>query len=344
MMTVDGKSRSRNTYLSQNFSPVNNFAQQNNSTISMSINPFDLGKPVPSSNFIQTSIKTLATSGATINLSLSIPNLIFQTLREFLDVRYKLRNKNTGNNSTIIQENFITKVITIYGRLDGANGTDTINICRLVKQLAGINNQIVQFYNVTPKNYSFSHGRLQQIKEMNLQIENVAENEKEIIQLLNTRSITEEQYDQNLNRDQATFKANIIQKYIGVPNFNIHKCFACDYMVESNFIGSHIYRYADIKRDFLENKLTNEQAAHLIVSGDNGFLLCPTQDVEYEKGMIIFDLNSKTFIANEKKLTSGEFKQVQSNIHTSSFIDVPLTEEFVKNINEHYKRIKYEKN
>jgi hypothetical protein len=342
MLNVNGRERSRNTYLSQNFIASNNFALSKSATISVSINPYDLNRPIPIAEFVMVSIRNIASQGATINLSMTTQQAPFQNLEEFLTIRSHLRDKNTGNNSTIIDRNIAVNTITIYGRLDGANGTDTINVCRLVRKLAAQTNEKVQFYNITPSNKYFSPSILQQIQNMYLKIGDVNEDEANIREVLTTRNMFEEQNEDLLSRDQNAFKANIIQKYIAIPNFNIHKCFGCNYKIESNFIGSHIYRYADIRKDFRENKLTIEEAAHLIISCDNGFLLCPNQDKEFEKGMIVFDLNTKSFVANRTRLSKEEFEQVQSNINTSNFKDIQFTKEFINNINEHHKRVNYQ--
>ncbi|MDR2830209.1 MAG: HNH endonuclease [Methanobrevibacter sp.] len=338
MLTIFGKARSRNTYLSQNFIRSLKFANLKEAQISISINPYDLGKPIPSAKFIVASLKNCATQGASINLSLTIPDLIYKSINEFLNDRSVLRSKNRGNNSTLIQYNNVNNLVTIFGRLDGANGCDTMNICRTIRRLASINNTDVDFFNVTPNNMSY-HSVLTEISSMNINVRNVNDNLQEIITTMQGREMSDEQYDELLQRDQNAFKANIIKKYIAIPNFNIHKCFGCDYCVESNLIGAHIYRYADIKRDYALNKLTAEQAAHLIISGENGFLLCPNQDKEFEKGQILFDINIKSFVANSKKLANNEYKQLSKTIKSNDFSNIIFTKEFVSNINEHIKRV-----
>lgn len=50
---------------------------------------------------------------------------------------------------------------------------------------------------------------------------------------------------------------------------------ACNYGVEVNCETAHFYSCSDIIKDFNNILISYQHAAHLIISGDNGFLFCP---------------------------------------------------------------------
>lgn len=334
MAKVNGTTRSRNTFLNQNFPVTYRLSKELGYTVSVSLNPYDIGKKIPIPSFIENSINELLTLEVSVNTSLIELGQFkkFNSLNEYLSNRTKLRETNKGNESTLLEYNSNINSLTVYGRLDGASGPNTWIACNVIKKLS---NQLnLQFFDVSPEQASASRVKL--IKDIGFEINNTTDNEKDLVSRIKTMKPDIENF---LKRDQDTFKANIIRKYINVKDWNIHKCMACNYSVEENFIGSHIYRYTDIVNDFKKHKLTPEQAAHLIVSGDNGFLLCPNQDKEFEKGQIYFDLEKQCFIANKEKLSQADFDIVKENIVSAPFQNIKLTPEFKSNVMEHHKRI-----
>ncbi len=342
MLSVHGKTRSRNTFLSQNFIPISKLAKQFNYRISISLNPYDLNKAFILSAFITNTIKELLTiEPILINNSLNklLPSTIqpFKNLNDFLDSREKLRNKNKGNESTFLQINNLSNRLTIYGKLDGANGRNTFLICKVINVLTNQNIE-KNFFNVTPYNKKFSKSLIDDIEDLGFIINDIQINESKLIERLEKQT---DKVNDILPRDQDTFKANIIQKYLTNKKFDVHKCMCCNYIVESNLIASHIHRYTDILEEFKKGLIDAKTAAHLIVSGDNGFLLCPNQDKEFEKGQIYFDIDKKRFIPNEKKLSKFEFDQILHNIKCANFENIDFSEEFITNIKKHQKRIEF---
>lgn len=332
--TPNHKAKSRNTYISQNYNPASKFAKSRFASLSLSINPLDLGYPTPEADTIQKDLKTLITFGVKINNSITNPPRSgFNTLEEYLSLRSKLKNKNTGNNSTFISLD--NDSIIVYGRLEGASGIDTINCCKIINLLE--KNKKFKIFNISEK--PFPSSTIKEIEDLGFELQDPKEIQKETEIQLSTSALNEELYEEILKRNQSAFIANILKKYSKYKEFDVHKCFCCEYNVEQNLIGSHIYRYADIKRDFFEGKLSCQEAAHLIVSGENGFLLCGTQDREFEKGQIYFDLEQKSFVANKEKLTDEQFNLVKEKIKPNDFSKIAFSSEFIKNIKEHHKRI-----
>lgn len=129
-----------------------------------------------------------------------------------------------------------------------------------------------------------------------------------------------EEYDEKdeyLRRRQDIFKRNIINKY-NIKDFDITKCFASDYKISQNLIAAHIYRYADILDDCKNGLITIQQAKNYIISGDNGFLLSPNKDKEFEKGQIYFDLENKKFVPNRKVLAQEEYNYILRTLSDNS--------------------------
>lgn len=329
------KIRSRNTFLSQNVITTYFIAIEKNYSLSVSINPYDIENKFHFPNFIKNTIRELLTIGININNSLNKYEKFykFKNIDEYLINRKKLRS-NIHNQSTLIVQ--IANNITVYGKLDGANKNDTLLICKVISKLSS-NFFKLNFYDIT-SNLSKEKNHLikivNKIKDMCFQINDVNDNENELIARINKNN----EKIKFLQRDQETFKANIIKKYL-TYGIDIHKCIACDYNIESNFIAAHIYRYCDIIQDFKNNKINAQEAAHFIVSGDNGFLLCPNQDKEFEKGQIYFDLKTKKFVANHKKLNEFDFECIKAKIKCLDFNNLNFSQEFIENNKKHHKRI-----
>lgn len=340
MLSFKGAPRSRNTYLSQNFQPAFNYALLMDANISISINPFNLNKILNiSAESIVKDFRTLLSMSVIINKSFPIKyneENIFNNLEDYIISRNKLKLKNRGNNSTYIKIFDEEKNIIVYGKVEGANYSDTINTCRIISKLNSSNYELLFFdlNNDSLKN----NNKYNKIIETGFVIIDSTEQENQLQKQLEEVR-TEEQYEIILKRNQGLFIKNIIQKYINVESFDLHRCFACDYIIESNFIASHIHRYSDIIKEFLNKKISISSAAHLIVSGENGFLLCPNQDKEFEKGMIYFDYENKKFAINNDKLNLEPYLQLNERMNNQNFSNVNYTDEFRNNVNKHINRI-----
>ncbi|URM53171.1 HNH endonuclease signature motif containing protein [Mycoplasma sp. SG1] len=344
LLGVDNKPKSRNTFVLQNFYPANKFAISKNASISISLNPFDEQEVILFPNFIIMSIKMLLSIGVKINNSLlsHFKNInLFNSIEEFLFERKNLREKNSGNSPTVIEYNRRLNKCTVFGRLDGANYSDTLIVCNLISHFSKKNiNSEIEFYNITPFQFKVSRKNWQyELKKMGFLVVDTNNIFKPLINALQKKNITSDEYENILRRNQHLFKANIIKKYIHIKGFDVHKCFASKYYLESNLIGAHIYRYADIKKDFFNKKISAETAAKLIISEDNGFLLSPNCDKEFEKGMLFFDLNKKCFVPNKSKLTTEQYNHLITEIYSNNFTNVTFSDEFVNNVNLHQKRI-----
>lgn len=240
-----------------------------------------------------------------------------------------MRQKNRYNNSTIFSR--IQGKMTIYGRLDGANGPNTIFSCMVLAKLNS-NSKEIDFFDVTPT--KTNKKLLNFIKELGFKVNDVNYNENDLANRILKKN------EKIIFRDQKTFRANIIKKYFAIPNFNINECMACNYGVEVNFEAAHIYSCSDIIKDYNNNLISYQHAAHLIISGDNGFLFCPNCHKEFDRGQIYFDLKLKSFCVNDKIVHQQNYQEILSAIKKFNFKnDYIFTNEFKDNISKHNKKL-----
>ncbi|MBP5256912.1 MAG: hypothetical protein J6Y96_00980 [Mycoplasma sp.] len=323
------KTKGRNTFFSQNLPPIYKTADKYKiKNKSVSLNPFDVDQIPKIPDHVKNSFRQVVTLN-NLNLNNSIRKLgncdKFHSLSEYLETISKTRDKNKGNFSTLIQENS-DKSITIYGKLDGANFSDTIEKCKMTRKLSNQNTEIF-FYIISPM-----HSKINQIKEefkrMNIKF---GPNEININNLKN-------QSEKLLPRDQDLFRSNIIKRYIE-NNIDITKCFASSYDITQNLIASHIHRVVDIRKEYLDKKIDYQKAKYLLVSGNNGFLLSPNKDKEFENGQIYFDIKLKKFMPNKQLLTTEQYKNLYKSLETQlNLTKIQITNEFIENNKKHQKR------
>lgn len=330
ILNNQNKIKSRNTFLSQNISPIYRMLDKYKIKVkSISLNPFNIDEKLKIPDFIKNSFRQLITDNFKLNNSVNkLDNFKkFYTLDEFIETIFKIREKNSGNLSTIIQKN-PDHSITIYGRLDGANFSDTIQKCRIIRKLSNEDMKIF-FYDISP---NFSHSRINATKKEFTKL-NIEIGPRKI-----DRNNLKRQNNELLTRDQDLFRSNIIKKYIK-SNIDITKCFASKYEITQNLIASHIHRVVDIKNEYHDRKIDYEKAKHLLVSGDNGFLLSPNKDKEFENGQIYFDTKLKKFIPNKSLLTNEQYESLSKTLEMQlDFSKMKETKEFIENNIKHQKR------
>lgn len=348
MMGVNGMPKGRNTYLSQNFRTPYLFAKEKKFDLYVSINPYDIDKQAYSTKFISMSARLMISLGAKLNNSLEIFNDEPFTIDTLIETRNDLTLQNKGNSPTYIITDNNNKTISINGRLDGANGCDSFLIAsffdKITPKTPEYHDFKIKFFDITPADSASSNSIFNQINQLNIITDDNIKTQKNIEEFLsrNEDEISSPKIQQDfLKRNQDLFRANIMKRYINEHNFSIDKCFACGYFIQNNFIASHIYRFSDIVRDYKRGDLSFDEASHLIVSGDNGFLLCPNHDKEFEKGYIIFDINLKTFVFNSscRCLNSKQINMIKASLIPSDFSKIKFSEEFINNVSIHINRV-----
>lgn len=347
LLSSNGNSRARNTYIDQNLFYALLFSSKKNSKLYLCVNPYDINKPIPIAQYIQNTLKKASTAEIIIGKSFHYNGDKYNTIDQFIAESTALRDKNKGNISTLFDYDKDLNTLTIYGRLEGASGCGTLLDIKALAKMIEVKKAKKYFFDISKdrsidkfKTLITNLGYL--LCDPN-KIENEIVNQIYHINRENkfNANIKEKQINEIFHRNQNLFKANILKKYSNIPEFNVNTCFACSYPIKNNLISSHIYRYIDIIHDYENGILNEKEATHLIVSGDNGFLLCPTQDKEFEKGMIVFDYRKRKFVANPNQLQENEISIVKANIHSANFNNVDFSDEFISNCKKHWTRTNY---
>lgn len=336
---------SRNTYILQNYKSSINYAKENQiKKISVSKNPFDLELPLITTNFIELNKREFLTLDISINKSLvKKPIKKFNSLEEYVNNRKSIKKSEKINKNSIkfeIEKN----ELNVYAKLTkGVTNVENIVACKLISMI-NKNNFVLNFYEIQDeKILNKQKGMRIFLEEMFFNVyDNVSIND-ELLNLLKSTNLGIQ--DCELKRNQNIFKSFIIKKYGDF--IDVDKCFACSYNLPF-LIASHIHRFADIKKDLKDKKINLDEAKKLIVSGDNGFLLCPNHDKEFEEGYIIFDYIDRKFKANFDKLgkiynddyyREKKILEIKSNIKNKDFEKNLINSKFIENLKKHIRRI-----
>ncbi|VEU59761.1 HNH endonuclease signature motif containing protein [Mesomycoplasma neurolyticum] len=336
MLNFLGKTRSRNTFISQNSYTAYKFSNQKNVKLSISINPFDLEehRSYVNINSIKKDLMNLHFLSIKINKSIifDASKLIncYSSIETYVHFRNEIKNKNSKNNSTYTKIFNSEKEIVVYGRLDGANFSDFIFTLLIIKKLNFKKYKLFFSEIFGYKKNKTINSKYKEIQELGYEI-------LDFSSTTNSLNKIDINYIDELKRNQKLFTKQIIENYSKF--LNVNKCFACDYNISTNLIASHIHRYSDIKNDYKNKKIDFIGAQKLISSGNNGFFLCPNHDKEFEKGFIFFNYNKKIFEANPKMLNEELFLNVKNKIQSQNFQKISFNLEFKKNLENHIKRI-----
>ena len=328
-LNSNNKTKSRNTFIAQNFSSCFFYANNKNLKIYLTVNPFDLDKNIEAilSDSIKFDLKILSTLNVKISNKFGKIEQFF-SIKNFLELKNKIRNVNKGNKSTYIK--LLNSDIYIYGKCDGANLKRTFIECIAAKKM----NKEKRIYFI-PLNGIEKLNNNSNIKNYFQKNKIIILNDKQLYNDININfnDLINSKNDDIIKRNQQLFYKKIILKYNEF--INIDECFACNYNISENLISSHIHRVTDIKREYLNKEIDKEKAIEKIISGDNGFLLCPNHDKEFEKGMIFFDYENMQFLSSSKY----SYKYITENLIKKIFPIELKTAEFENNLIKHQRRI-----
>ncbi|QCZ36505.1 HNH endonuclease signature motif containing protein [Mycoplasma nasistruthionis] len=330
ILSSDFKTKSRNTFLAQNFYNAFKIAKNKNIQVCVSLNPVSLRllnkfnlkftKATPS---INNSIAIMKEIGIRFSNSLNSNNTI-ENLETFIAIKNNLKLKNSKNDSMFIVKTDENNV-DIFGTIDGAKWGETFLTCLLLseKRKAWNIDKINFILYKNNNNRKLSNDKLNILKSFNINIENtyiLNSFYKDALKQQNPKPIDEI----SLKRNQTLFKRKIQQAF----NF-IKECFACDYSIFDNLIASHIHRFTDIEDEFKKGYISLEEATKNVTDGVNGFLLCPNHDKEFEKGYIYFDIDTLSFKVkkNHKNLLNQSLKLTQ-------FLSSRITKNKIEMLNE----------
>lgn len=207
----------------------------------------------------------------------------FLTLEEFISSKNKLKSKNPSNISSFI-EVYDEKVI-IYGKLSGANNTESLLLTFTAKKLASKEAKELYFKGIKDKEtQSVSAASQKVLSDNNIPvIPNIAKFEDKAVPI-NDNKLRKGKYKINL---KSKFKTD-------------SECYLCDCKIKSLMVASHIHRVADIKNSQLDENIQSLMSN----DADNGFWFCQNHDKMFEDGIIYFEkrkLTIATYIGAEDK-------------------------------------------
>ncbi|MBN0919147.1 HNH endonuclease signature motif containing protein [[Mycoplasma] gypis] len=321
--------KSRNTFFEQNFVSLYIKLKDKYKYFFVSLNPLDTA--FENIKFAKTIILYILISSKVLGLNInkSINDILHSKLNQnslqesnnqisnfhlFQNTKIKNILKNKNNSPSYITVNSYNKTIYFYSKIDGANFArtyldilitnllwDTLNKENYEKIiiLNTENKKLINKLTDLLKTYDFEILLNGHWKNADFDNINYTKERKTL-------------------RNQALFLKNIIEKY-GVKN--CLSCFACDYPNYNNLIKSHIHRVADIESEINQN-INVILNTEIINSGNNGFLLCPNHDREFENGSIFFDLKemnfkvSKMFYEKNKDIAT----YIQKTLKNKSFL------------------------
>ncbi|MGZ9432345.1 HNH endonuclease signature motif containing protein [Mycoplasma sp. 613B] len=326
----NGKPKSRNTYIMQNFLPVLLFSYENNiKNISVSLHPLDLFLYIEEfPKTILKDFKIFSTLGVKINYSLTSRqknnlNTKFENIKHFQLEKENLKRQNKRNLSSYIEYDELKKEIKLYAKFDGANASDSLISAIVINKIFEKDKDIKRkllILKTNEKLFEIKQNLLKILKQNNFEVNKQPIFSQPIFDITHS--------EEDLKRNQPLFKENIKIWYCE-NNLNPDKCLVCGYQFSEHLISAHIHRVSDVKNEFKNNKISFDDANKLIVEGCNGFLLCPTCDKEFEWGKIFFDLNLYKFFSNPENKYITETINITTN-----------KEKFEENIKKHLVRIK----
>lgn len=194
----------------------------------------------------------------------------FNSLNDIINERNRLRIRNTGNNSSFIEED--DDAYNIYGKTFGANSKETVLLCMALMYIA---KKPIRLYQIID-NYSdsISTNDINSMKNFALK-EGVDE-----IEIIKDSYEFDDIFKEN-NLRNPRFKYNLFAKTNGDK-----KCAICDCHIDKIIQGAHIYPVSVIKNN---SKLSDEEKMKYATDGDNGLWLCENHHKLFDSNIIKFN-------------------------------------------------------
>lgn len=360
------RSKGRNTFLLQNFIGCYRYSIKNKiDRLSYSINfnniqdvnnpKYDKSKLITKSLLFN--LRELNTLNVNINKSLQLflinkPLNKFSNLNEFLDDKSETKNSSVNKKTLRWSLDNEDNIFYVYSKNNGATRGELLTFLLLITNF--LNDTKYKVKCVFLEENSSNDKDIEFFLGNKIELDNSNQNDVGSIEELSDtfeKTKPDSESCKTLKREQEIFKNNIVKQYFNEEDFEIDRCFCCNYIIGESLIRAHIHRFVDIKNEYIEKKLSKEEAISLNISGANGFLLCPNHDKMFERGEIIFDLNyldnktDKPFIVNQNNKNIQENKRVSEYIENSleqhpkmfrSIVNDPI---FISNVKKHCKRV-----
>lgn len=238
----------------------------------------------------------------------------FASVKDVINSRNCLRDKNTGNQSTYITDE--GNYYHIYGKTFGANQKETTLLCFAI---SAITDKPVKLFQILDN----------QSKELSEQDKNAikdycANDGRGNIEILDDSYQFDDDSTDTVkdNLRSPQFIYNLLSKFGGEK-----KCALCGCKIDRIIQAAHIYPVADIRR---RNDLDFDAKFKLAVDKDNGIWLCENHHKLFDSGLIWFEegklciskkLNTDDLLFVEQVTTIHEIEPQYINERMLAFFD-----------------------
>lgn len=216
----------------------------------------------------------------------------YHTVKELINERNSLRNRNSGNKSTYITDE--GDYYHIYGKTFGANQKETTLLCFAI---SAITDKPVKLFQILDnESTAISEQDKQAIVDYS-----TSEGKQQIEVLDDSYEFDDDGSDQVKDKLRSPqFIYNLLSKFGGEK-----KCALCGCKIERIIQAAHIYPVADIRR---RTDLTYEAKFKLAVDKDNGIWLCENHHKLFDSGLIWFEEGK---LCLSKKLDSDDLLYIK---------------------------------
>lgn len=333
-------SAGRNTFLSQGFKSFLKLKIQLEEKLKLKIDKdhvflfidnFNSSKKMPDSILISIqSFLTVYGKNSLLNNESKLNNIkIFNSLDEFIDIKTKVRGKNSGNNATFIEKATIyskdgssSNYINAFLKFDGANAGDSLLIYETLRFFYVGSIYIYWLKESLEKSDYYLYQNLF-LKDNKLIFSSGEENINNIT-LMYKRERNEEFI---AKRNQAKFHNNLFHL------FGKKECLLCKVSIPDLIVGSHIKRVTDILND---KNLNENQKQFEIENENNGFWLCVLHDKMFERGRIWFEKNNVRIWDTQSE---NYINFIEETLQKKEYDKKFLTNERIRFQKAHYLRI-----
>lgn len=225
------------------------------------------------------------------NEYLTNPIYPFLSVEDIMLHKEKIRNKNSGNNSTYLTLGSRNQ-LQIFGKTYGANKYETTILCIAISTITSTEVELFQI----------GEGGLTELPQTSKKaIEFLG-----VIHIYTSNRIIERiDFEQNDSLRSAQYIYNLFEK------LGDKKCAFCECNVPQIIQGAHIWPVSEIKK---ENHLTQDEKLNLALDGNNGLWLCNNHHKLFDSNILrLFENGLIKYKSILPEHQSNYIRQITSN-------------------------------